>query len=142
MVREIENRHGDKNMWIRVVDRQTGQRWDVNAEWLKQHLGICLIDAHIEGHDSRLDFLINRVMELEKALINHKLPLARSYLADLFHKKGQINTRQLNSWMAREEARLDRASLRLAFESMVADGTLQFKKQGIGHPRLWFLKEG
>lgn len=139
MVREIKK--GDPQVWITVLDKKTGQTWNVNPDWLKQHLGFCALERQLGGHNRRLDMLIERIFELEKTLINHKMPLARNYLADLFHRKGEINTRQLNIFIAQSGSRLDRKTVQTAFNQMVADGTLQFKSQGKGHPRLWFLKE-
>jgi len=133
---------GDKKVWIRVVDRKTGQGWDVSPDWLKQHLGICNLGDAV-AHLMELDYLdlSSRIKELEQVILDSMRHLRTATLKLHFKVKGEIDTRELNKFIENRGLRLERRATRDAFESMVADGTLQFKSQGKGHPRLWSLKE-
>ena len=132
MTRQIKQ--GEKEVWIHVKDTKTGQYWDVSPDWLKQHLGVCILNDTTE-------YLQKQIDELETTIINNMLPLFQASLKLHFKAKGQIDTRELNKILARRELRLERKALHVAFNLMVEDGTLQFESQGKGHPRIWSLKE-
>lgn len=135
MVRKIEDKCGDKQLWIKIVDRTNNQSWEASPEWLKQHLGICCLKDTTE-------YLQKQIDELKGTVLHWRLPMARAQLTDAFKKSFQLNTREITNIIDSQPSKLDSNIMQVAFNQMVADGTLQFKSQGKGHPRLWFLKEG
>ena len=126
-----------------VMEGKTGLRYTATFEGVQQELGICKLRedvvAHAKHELDRMDNLWETVIDLTHHVVMLWTPQAVQAMLSAFRLNKQLDTRQVNQFIAREESKVKRWALQEAFELLQKDGTLIAQSQGKGKPRLWRL---
>ena len=126
-----------------LMEGKTGLKYTATFEGVQQALGICKLRddvmTHARNELDRIDNLWDAVVDLRTHVVALLTPPAVQNLLSAFRLNKQLDTRQVNLFIAREESQCKRWAMQEAFELLQKDGTLLAQSQGKGKPRLWRL---
>jgi len=126
-----------------VMKGKTGLTYTVTFEGVQQALGICKLREDVVSHArrelERFDTLWDAITDLRTHVVALWTPQAVQAILSAFRLNKQLDTRQVNLFIAREESQVKTWALHEAFKLLQEDGTLIAQSQGKGNPRLWRL---